>query len=113
MKDIWDRTQTYFHREDIPQLLMMCCVPNHPQAPLFVQGTGVGKSVVAQTVGIFDCGVTLIIKETLELVIDQQSKVTSTSNAYGPVLVYKLDSMKKENLITKLETKLLALKKRK
>ena len=74
---------------------MMRCVPNHPQALLLVQGTGGGKSAVVQTVGIVDCGVTLVIEETIALSADQKSKIKSASNAYGPVLAYHLDSLKK------------------
>ena len=106
MQEVWNRTPIDFQREAVPRLLMMRCVPNTPQALLLVQGTGAGKSAVAQTVGIVDCGVTLVIEETLALAADQQSKVKSASNANGPVLAYQLDSIKKPNLIKKLEDKL-------
>ena len=78
---------------------MMRCVPNTPQALLLVQGTGAGKLAVAQTVGIVDCGVILVIEETLALAVDQQSKVKLASNANGPVLAYQLDSIKDANLV--------------
>ena len=110
MQAIWNRTPVDFQREAVPRLLMMRCVPNTPQALLLVQGTGAGKSAVAQTVGIVDCGVTLVIEETLALAADQQSKVKSASNANGPVLAYLLDSIKKTNLIKKLEDKLSGMK---
>ena len=61
MQEVWNQTPTDFQREAIPRLLMMRCVPNTPQDLLIVQGTGYGKSAVAQTVGIVDCGVTLVI----------------------------------------------------
>ena len=111
MKLVWDRTPIDFQREAIPRLLMMRCVPHNPQALLLVQGTGGGKSAVAQTVGCVDCGVTLIIVETLALAADQRSKVTSANGIYGTILVYQLDSMKKKELIEKLEKKLLSIKK--
>ena len=111
MQEVWNRTPMDFQREAIPRLLMMQCVPNTPQALLLVQGTGAGKSAVAQTVGIVDCGVTLVIEETLALAADQQSKVKSASNANGPVLAYQLDSIKKPNLIEKLDEKLSSMKK--
>ena len=111
MQEVWNRTPMDFQREAIPRLLMMRCVPNTPQALLLVQGTGAGKSAVAQTVGIVDCGVTLVIEETLALAADQQSKVKSASNANGPVLAYQLDSIKKPDLIKKLDEKLSNMKK--
>ena len=52
--------------------------------------------MVAQTVGIVDCGVTLVIEETLALAADQQSKVKLASNANGPVLAYQLDTIKNQ-----------------
>ena len=66
----------------------MRCVPNRPQALLLVQDTGGGKSAVAQTVGIVDCGVTLVIEETLALAADQKSKIRTASNKFSPVLAY-------------------------
>ena len=111
MREIWNRTPNDFQREAIPRLLMMRCTPNIPQALLLVQGTGGGKSAVAQTVGVVDCGVTLVIEELLAVATDQKSKVLSASNAYGPILAYQLDSMKDPSLVNKLQTKLLALKK--
>ena len=64
---VWNRSPTDFQKEAIPRLLMMRCAPYTPQALLLIQGTGGGKSAVAQTVGCVDCGVTLIIVETLAL----------------------------------------------
>ena len=110
MQDVWDQTPIDFQREAIPRLLMMRCVPNIPQALLLVQGRGARKLAVAQTVGIVDCCVTLVIKETLALAVDQQSKVKSASNVNGPVLAYQF-SIKKTNLIKKLEEKLSSMKK--
>ena len=40
------------------------------EALLLVQGTGAGKYAVAQTVGTVDCGVTIVIEETLALAAD-------------------------------------------
>ena len=111
MREIWNRTPNDFQREVIPRLLMMRCTPNIPQALLLVQGTGGGKSAVAQTVGVVDCGVTLVIEDLLAVATDQKSKVRSASNAHGPILAYQLDSMKDPSLVNKLQTKLLALKK--
>ena len=111
MLEIWNRTPNDFQREAIPRLLMMRCTPNVPQALLLVQGTGGGKSAMAQTVGVVDCGVTLVIEELLAVATDQKSKVRSTSNAYGPILVYQLDSLKNPLLVNKLQSELLALKK--
>ena len=103
MKSIWDRTPIDFQREAIPRLLMMRCVPYNPQALLLVQGTGGGKSAVAQTVGCVDCGVTVIIVETLALAADQRSKMSSANGIYGPILAYQLDSIKKKELVEKLK----------
>merc|ERR1740124_733250 len=103
MREIWNRTPNEFQQESIPHLLMMRCAPNVPQALLLVQGIGGGKSAVAQTVGVVDCGVTLVIEETLALAVDQRSKVKDASNAYGPVLEFQLDSIKKTSLIEKLQ----------
>lgn len=111
MKSIWDRTPIDFQREAIPRLLMMRCVPYNPQALLLVQGTGGGKSAVAQTVGCVDCGVTVIIVETLALAADQRSKMSSANGIYGPILAYQLDSIKKKELVEKLKKKLLSMKK--
>ena len=83
--------------------------PHCPEAILLVQGTGGGKSAVAQTVGCVKCGVTLIIEATLALVADQRSKVAQARNTFGPVLAYQLDSIKKPHLITKLLNKLSSL----
>ena len=109
MQEIWDRSPRDFQKEAIPILLMMRCLPHRPEALLLVQGTGGGKSAVAQTVGCVDCGVTVIIEATLALAADQRSKVKSAQNTYGPVLAYQLDSIKKPHLITKLQNKLNSL----
>ena len=111
MREIWKRTPNEFQQEAIPRLLMMRCAPNVPQALLLVQGTGGGKSAVAQTVGVVDCGVTLVIEELLAVATDQKSKVRTASNEYGPVLAYQLDSLKNPLLISKLQTKLLDMNK--
>ena len=111
MQEIWKRTPNEFQQEAIPRLLIMRCAPNVPQALLLVQGTGGGKSAVAQTVGVVDCGVTLVIEELLAVATDQKSKVRTASNEYGPVLAYQLDSLKNPLLISKLQTKLLDMKK--
>ena len=73
---------------------MMGCPPHCSEALLPIQGTGGGKSSVTQTVGCVDCGVTIIIKETVALVTNQKSKVGRARNSYGPVLAYQLDSVK-------------------
>ena len=109
MKEIWDRTPRDFQQIAIPRLLMMRCPPNRPQAMVLVQGTGGGKSAVAQTVGCVDCGVTLVIEETLALAADQKSKVGRARNLHGPVLAYQLDSVKKRHLVQKLQDKLNSL----
>ena len=95
MQAIWDRSPREFQKEAIPRLLMMRCPPHRPEAMLLVQGTGGGKSAVAQTVGSVECGVTLVIEATLALAADQRSKVAQARNTYGPVLAYQLDSIKK------------------
>lgn len=112
MQEIWNRTPINSQRRAIPCLRMMRCVlVNHPQALLLVQGTSGGKSDVTQTVSIVDCGVTLVIEETLALSEDQKSKIKSASNAHSPVLAYQLDLLKQNYLITKLHNKLLQLDK--
>ena len=111
MQSVWNKTPVDFQREAIPRLLSMRCVPCNPQALLLVQGTGGGKSAVAQTVGIVDGGVTLIIVETLALAADQRSKIVSANGIYGPVLAYQLDSVKQTHLVKQLENKLLSLEK--
>ena len=98
MQMIWGRTPMDFQREAIPRLLMMRCAPYTPQALLLVQGTGGGKSAVAQTVACIDCGVTLIIVETLALAADR-SKIEKSNRLYGPVLAYQLDSLKRKDLV--------------
>ena len=90
-----------FQPVDIPQLLMMGCTFNRPQALLLVEGTGGWKSSVAQTDGCVGCGVVLIIEETLALAVDQKSKVGQPRNNYKPVLASQLDSIKRLNLIEK------------
>ena len=67
---------------------MMRCAPYTPQTLLLVQGTGGGKSAVAQTVACIDCGVTLIIVEILALAADQRSKIEKSNGLYGPFLAY-------------------------
>ena len=99
MTDIWDRTPRNFEQKTIPRLLMMRCYPYCPEALLLVEGTGGGKSTFSQTVGYVDCGVTIIIKETLALAADQKSKVGKSRSTYGPVLAYQLDAIKKPRLI--------------
>ena len=111
MRKIWNCTPYDFQRETIPRLLMMRCTPNIPQALLLIQGTGSGKSAVVQTVGVVDCGVTLVVEELLAVATDQKSKVRSASNAYSPVLAYQLDSLKNPLLVNKLQSKLLAMNK--
>ena len=66
---------------------------------------------MSQTVGIIDCGVTLIIEETLASDVDQKSKIKDASNAYEPVLVYQPDYIKQTYLITKLQKKSLKINK--
>ena len=70
MQLVWGKTPIGFQRDAIPRLLAMKCAPYNPQALLIVQGTGGGKSAVAQTFGIVDGGVTLIIVEILSLDAD-------------------------------------------
>ena len=108
---MWGKTPIGFQREAIPRLLAMRCAPYNPHALLLVQGTGGGKSAVAQTFGIVDGGVTLIIVETLSLAADQRSKIVSANGIYGPVLAYQLDSVKQKHLVQQLEVKLLSIKK--
>ena len=103
---VWNRSPTDIQKEAIPRLLMMRCAPYTPQALLLIQDAGGGKSAVAQIVGCVDCGVTLIIVETLALADDQQSKIMSANGLYGPVLAYQLDSIKRKDLVTKLKSKL-------
>ena len=109
MQSMWNKTPVDFQREAIPRLLSMRRVLYNPRALLLVQGTGGGKSAVAQTGGIVDGGVTLIIMETLALAADQRSKIVSANGIYGPVLAYQLDSVKQSHLVKKLEAKLLSL----
>ena len=66
----------------------MRCTPNVPQALLFVQGTSSGKFPIAQTIGVINFGVTLVIEELIAVSTNQKMKVKSASNAYDPVLVY-------------------------
>ena len=112
MQEVWDRSPRDFQQVAIPRLLMMRCPPYRPEALLLVQGTGGGKSAVAQTAGCVDCGVTIIIEETLALAADQKSKVGRARNSYGPVLAYQLDSVKKPHLVQKLNSKLASLTKK-
>ena len=49
---------------------MMKCAFHQPHALFLVQGTGGGKSVVAQPVGCVHCGVTVVVKPTLDLAAD-------------------------------------------
>ena len=111
MQMVWGRTPLDFQREAIPRLMMMRCAPYTSQALLLVQGTGGNKSAVAQTVACIDCGVTLIIVETLALAADQRSKIVRANRLYGPVLAYQLDSLKRKDLVDKLKTKLEGFKK--
>ena len=66
---------------------------------------------MAQTVGIVNGGVTLIIVETLALAADQHSKIISANGIHGSVLAYQLYSIKQQHLVRKLETKLLSIEK--
>ena len=111
MREVWGRIPRDFQQVAIPRLLTMRHPPNRPQALLLVQRTGGGESAVAQTVGCVDCGVVLIVEETLALAADQKSKVGQARNAYGPVLAHQLDSVKRPNLIEKLKNKLDSLTK--
>ena len=61
MQEVWNRAPIDSQREAMPRMLTMWCVPNAPKALSLVQGTRSGESAVAQTVGIVDCGVTLVI----------------------------------------------------
>ena len=61
--------------------------------------------------GCVDCGVTLIIEETLALAADQRSNVGRARNLHGPVLAYQLDSVKRPHLVQKLQDKLNSLTK--
>ena len=66
---------------------------------LHTQGTGSGKSMVPQTVGVVTCGVTLIIKNILSLGSNQRSKFNNTNQDHGPVLVLQLDAVKSDEEI--------------
>jgi len=61
---------------------------------LLVQGTGVGKSAVPQTVGTVTCGVTLVIENTLSLSADQHSKIKNANPGHGPIKAFHLDSIR-------------------
>ena len=82
MQSVWNKIPIDFQREAIPRLLSMRCVPCNPHVLLLVQGTGGGKSAVAQTVSIVDGGVTLIIVEKLALAADQRSNIVSANGIY-------------------------------
>ena len=98
MQMIWGCTPMDFQREAIPRLLMMRCAPYTPQALLLVQGTGGGKSAVAQTVACIDSQGHPQV-ETLALAADQRSKIQKSNGLYGPVLAYQLDSLKRKDLV--------------
>ena len=109
MEEVWSNTPRNFQREAIPYLLMMRCHPNSPSPLLLIQGTGGGKSAVPQTVGVVTRGVTLIIENTLSLSADQQSKIKRASDVNGPVRAFHLDSIKRQNVTTRLSKYLLDL----
>ena len=68
---------------------------NNNIAPvLLVQGTGGGKSLVMQTVGVVKSGVTLTIENTLSLSSDQMSKIRKTSDKDGKIIPLHLDAIK-------------------
>lgn len=60
----------------------------------FSAGTGGEKSAVAQTVGVVNGGVTLIIENTLALGADQARKIQSATPTGGPVGSFQLDTIK-------------------
>ena len=70
MQVVWDKTPIDFQREAIPRILEMKYAPCNSQTLLLVQGTGGGKSAVAQTVGCVNCGVTVVIEPNLALSAD-------------------------------------------
>ena len=63
----------------------------------YICASGIGnryrKSTVPQTVGVFTCGVTLVLENILSLGAYQRSKFSNASQIYGPVLAYQLDSL--------------------
>jgi superfamily II DNA or RNA helicase len=58
---------------------------------LLIVKTGAGKSHVMRTTGVLLGGVCLIIMPLLALGSDQVSKLTSASQAFGPVQYFHLD----------------------
>ena len=58
---------------------------------------------MAENIGISDCGVNLVIEETLGLAADQQSKVESASSSQRPLLPYQLVSIKKASSGCRIE----------
>ena len=106
---VWNLTLADLQIELIPRLLMIWCVPYHPQALLIVQCTGSGKSDIAQTVGSCDFGVMLSIVDILALATDQRSKIVSTNGVYDHIYAQQLDSIKRNDPIDKLKPKLKRL----
>lgn len=96
MKTVWDMSPNSFQKEIIPHILKIQFNPNFPMPLLLVQGTGGGKSAVAQTIRGIDAGVTLIIQNTLSLASDQRSKISSSRKTSGPVESFHLDALKGE-----------------
>ena len=109
MNTVWSRSPRDFQREVITHLLQMRCFPNTSGALLLVQGTGCGKSSVAQTFGVVDAGIVLIIENTLALGADQSSKINSSSNTMGPVISIQLDSIRDSSQKSKVADTLMSL----
>ena len=85
---------------------------NNNIAPvLLVQGTGGGKSLVMQTVGVVKSGVTLTIENTLSLSSDQMSKIRKTSDKDGKIIPLHLDAIKNDKEKKDTEKLLMGLDK--
>ena len=94
MEKVWSRKPRDFQAIVTKHILKMGKEDNKVAPTLLVRGTGGGKSLVMQTIGVVKGGITLIIENTLSLSSDQMSKIQQVSKDYGNVIPLHLDAIK-------------------
>ena len=109
MSNMWDKEPRRFHLQAISTLLEMHYLSSNPPSMLLIQGTDSSKLTVLQTVGVVTCGMTLIIKNTLLLAADQQSKYGCAIKNHSPIMAYQMDSLSDKNDVTNMLKMLLEL----
>ena len=98
MHSVLGRAPLGFQLPSIAHVLRMMSGELSPSTVLLVQPTGTGKSTVPLTCSVIDCGVSIVIENTLALGIDQVVKARDLCMSSSKLRVecYHLDSITTE-----------------